>query len=272
MNALLVVLLLGPLVMAAVAAVIGRNRSRLAGRLGAGAAALGFLGAAVLAVAAALGHPASVSVGSTPAVTADRLAVVLLLLVYGVSAIVQTYAIRYLAEDDRAGWFGAGAGLLTTASAVLMTSDTLVVLALGWTVAGVALCLLLATYWRLPSARDGVRRTAVSFLIGDVALWSAVALIAATQHTVELRALDGAALGGPIIALAAGLVVVAALSRSAQIPFHRWLPATLAAPTPVSALLHAGVVNAGGVLLIKLSPVVTSSGPVQALIIIAGLA
>ncbi|HMZ14338.1 MAG TPA: hypothetical protein PLS04_09420, partial [Mycobacterium sp.] len=67
MNALLVVLLLGPLVMAAVAAVIGRNRSRLAGRLGAGAAALGFLGAAVLAVAAALGHPASVSVGSTPA-------------------------------------------------------------------------------------------------------------------------------------------------------------------------------------------------------------
>ena len=53
MNALLVVLLLGPLVMAAVAAVIGRNRSRLAGRLGAGAAALGFLGAAVLAVAAA---------------------------------------------------------------------------------------------------------------------------------------------------------------------------------------------------------------------------
>ena len=272
MNALLVVLLLGPLVMAAVAAVIGRNRSRLAGRLGAGAAALGFLGAAVLAVAAALGHPASVSVGSTPAVTADRLAVVLLLLVYGVSAIVQTYAIRYLAEDDRAGWFGAGAGLLTTASAVLMTSDTLVVLALGWTVAGVALCLLLATYWRLPSARDGVRRTAVSFLIGDVALWSAVALIAATQHTVELRALAGAALGGPIIALAAGLVVVAALSRSAQIPFHRWLPATLAAPTPVSALLHAGVVNAGGVLLIKLSPVVTSSGVVQALIILAGLA
>ncbi len=272
LNAVLVVLLLGPLLMAAVAAVIGRRRPRLAGRLGAGTAALGFLGAAALTVAAAVGHPASVAIGSSPAVTADRLAAMLLLLVFGVSAIVQTYAIRYLAEDRRAGWFSAGAGLLTSSSAILMAADNLVVLALGWTAAGVALCLLLATYWRLPAARDGVRRTAVSFLIGDLALWSAVGLIAARQGTVELRALDGAALGGPVIVLAAALVVVAALSRSAQIPFHRWLPATLAAPTPVSALLHAGVVNAGGVLLIKLGPVITSSGPVRALIILAGLA
>ncbi len=67
-------------------------------------------------------------------------------------------------------------------------------------------------------------------------------------------------------------MVVAALSRSAQIPFHRWLPATLAAPTPVSALLHAGVVNAGGVLLIKLSSLVTASGLAQAATIVAGVA
>ena len=153
-----------------------------------------------------------------------------------------------------------------------MASDTLVVLALGWTAAGVALCLLLATYWRLAPARDGVRRTAVSFLIGDLALWSAVGLIAATQGTVELVRAGRRGARRPVIAPAAALVVVAALSRSAQIPFHRWLPATLAAPTPVSALLHAGVVNAGGVLLIKLGPVITSSGPVQALIILAGLA
>jgi NAD(P)H-quinone oxidoreductase subunit 5 len=136
----------------------------------------------------------------------------------------------------------------------------------------VALCLLLATYWRLPSARDGVRRTAVAFLIGDLALWSAVGLIAASRGTVDLRALQAEQLSGPIVALAACLVVVAALSRSAQIPFHRWLPATLAAPTPVSALLHAGVVNAGGVLLIKLSPLATAVGLAQALTIVAGIA
>jgi NAD(P)H-quinone oxidoreductase subunit 5 len=256
-SALLVGILVGPVVMALAALAVGRRRPRLAGRLGAGTAALGFVGAAVLAGGA--GASVSIGAGDHPVlvVAADRLAVVLLLLVYGVSAIVQTFAIRYLAEDDRAGWFSAGAGLLTGASATLMTAGTLVVLGVGWTVSGVALCLLLATYWRLPSARDGVRRTALAFLIGDLALWSAIVLIAASRGTVTL---------------AACLVVVAALSRSAQVPFHRWLPATLAAPTPVSALLHAGVVNAGGVLLVKLSPLVTAAGPAQALIIVAGTA
>ena len=67
------------------------------------------------------------------------------------------------------------------------------------------------------------------------------------------------------------LVVVAALSRSAQFPFHRWLPATLAAPTPVSALLHAGVVNAGGILLIRLAPL-SRREVAQALTIAAGAA
>ncbi len=272
MSALLVALLVGPVVIAVAAFAVGRRRPRLAGRLGAGTAALGFLGAAVLAV----GAGASVTIGADDhpmlVVAGDRLAAVLLLLVYGVSAIVQTFAIRYLAEDDRVRWFSAGAGLLTGASATLMTAGTLVVLGVGWTASGVALCLLLATYWRLPSARDGVRRTAVAFLIGDLALWSAVALIAASQGTVDLRARQTEPLGGPIVALAACLVVVAALSRSAQIPFHRWLPATLAAPTPVSALLHAGVVNAGGVLLIKLSSLVTAAGLAQALTIVAGIA
>ena len=184
-SALLVGILVGPVVTALAALAVGRRRPRLAGRLGAGTAALGFVGAAVLAVGA--GASVSIDTGDhpVPVVAADRLAVVLLLLVYGVSAIVQTFAIRYLAEDDRAGWFSAGAGLLTGASATLMTAGTLVVLGVGWTVSGMALCLLLATYWRLPSARDGVRRTAVAFLIGDLALWSAIVLIAASRGTVE---------------------------------------------------------------------------------------
>lgn len=264
-----------PLLTAAAAAVLGRRRPRLAGRLGAGTAALGLLSTVILAVGAIRGDVASVSVaaGGHPVlvVTADRLAVMLLALVFGVSTIVQVFATRYLAEDERAGWFAAGAGLLTGASAGLMTAGTLVTLALAWTVAGAALCLLLATYWQLPAARDGVRRTGTAFVLGDLALWSAVGLVAVSHGTVDLRALQGERLDGAVTAVAAILVVVAALSRSAQVPFHRWLPATLAAPTPVSALLHAGVVNAGGVLLIKLGPLVSASGPAQALAIGAGV-
>ncbi|WP_167100660.1 proton-conducting transporter membrane subunit [Mycobacterium sp. DL592] len=277
MSALLMASLLGPVLIAAVAAATGRRNPRLVGRLGAAVAGFGFLTAAVLAVEAARGHAVSVTVTGAGghavlAAAADRLAVVLLLLVFGVSTIVQTFAVRYLAEDPRSGWFTAGAGLLTTASALLMTAQTLVVLAAGWSLAGLALCLLLATYWDLPAARDGVRRTATAFLIGDLALWTAVVLVATRGGSLELAALGGEPLGGPVAAIAACLVVLAALSRSAQVPFHRWLPATLAAPTPVSALLHAGVVNAGGILLIKLAALTAASGPARALTIGAGIA
>lgn len=129
-----------------------------------------------------------------------------------------------------------------------MTAATLVGLAFFWA-SPAALCLLLGMYWQLPAARDGVRRTAAAFLIGDLALWAGVALATATWGRIELRNIEPGQFTGWPVAVLAVLVVVAALSRSAQIPFHRWLPATLTAPTPVSALLHAGVVGAGGILL-----------------------
>jgi NADH:ubiquinone oxidoreductase subunit 5 (subunit L)/multisubunit Na+/H+ antiporter MnhA subunit len=66
------------------------------------------------------------------------------------------------------------------------------------------------------------------------------------------------------------LVVVAALARCAQLPLHRWLAATVAAPTPVCALLHAGVVNAGGILLIKLGPATGLAGAAAYLLLAAG--
>lgn len=75
--------------------------------------------------------------------------------------------------------------------------------------------------------------------------------------------LAAVALPGPLplrlLDLVAVLVVVAGVSRSALLPLHRWLPATLAAPTPVSALLHAGVVNGAGVLLLAVGPLVLAS-------------
>lgn len=63
---------------------------------------------------------------------------------------------------------------------------------------------------------------------------------------LDLRHQDDAAVGGVVGTVVACSLVIAAAVRCAQMPWHRWLPATLAAPTPVSAMLHAGVVNAGG--------------------------
>ncbi|MBX7450690.1 hypothetical protein GR927_22130 [Mycolicibacterium sp. 3033] len=231
----LTALIAAPVLGAAVSAIIGRRAPVLVARLGTATATAGLV----------------IAIVSAP-MTRDALAAVLLVLIFGVSSVAQGFAVRYLAGDDRAPWFTCGALLLTSAAAAMASATTFAGLALGWTGVGLALCLLLATYRELPTARDGVQRTALAFGIGDSALWTAVGL----HHYAGETA-------GPVIAV---LIVVAALSRSAQIPFHRWLPATLAAPTPVSALLHAGVVNGGGVLLVKLSALGT---PLAAGIVIA---
>lgn len=270
MSAALAATVVVPASMSVLAFGAGRRSPRMIGRLGAGLAGLGFAVAVAMAVQAGRGDLVTATLGPLDLV-ADRLAAVLLLLVFGVSAIVQTFALRYLAGDPRAGWFAGGAALLTAASAGLMTSATLVGLAFFWSLAGLALCLLLGMYWHLPAARDGVRRTAIAFLIGDLALWAAVALATVTWGRIDLRNIVPAEFSGWPVAVIAVLVVIAALSRSAQMPFHRWLPATLTAPTPVSALLHAGVVNAGGILLVRLAPLATDD-LARALTVLAGAA
>ncbi|EUA02310.1 NADH-Ubiquinone/plastoquinone (complex I), various chains family protein [Mycobacterium kansasii 732] len=277
MNVVLLGVLTLPLLAALSAVLAGSRHPRLVGRLGAAAAGAGLVSALLIALHVAVHGSISAtlrSAGGTLIVElgANRLSALLLVLVYGVSTVVQVFALRYLACDRRSGWFTAGTGLLTAASAGLMTSGTLIGLAVSWTLAGTALCLLQATYWELPAARDGVLRTATAFLLGDLALWAAVGLITVQWGNVSLSDLgpDRYGSSSPTLPVAAGLIVVAALSRSAQIPFHRWLPATLAAPTPVSALLHAGVVNAGGVLLVRLSPIVSGSAIAMGLAFTAG--
>ena len=260
--------LITPAAIAVLAFAIGNRAPRRFAQVSATSAGVGFIGAVLMAVVSGDAPVTATVAGADFSV--DRLSAFLLLLIFGVSTVVQAFAVRYLAGDPRQAWFVGGAGLLTAASAGLATAATLVALAACWTLAGVALCLLLATYWHLPAARDGVRRTATAFLIGDLALWTAVAAATATFGRVDLRG-DSAQLTGALVPVLGILVVIAALSRSAQLPFQRWLPATLAAPTPVSALLHAGVVNAGAILLIRLAPL-SGSGAAQALTIVAGAA
>jgi NADH:ubiquinone oxidoreductase subunit 5 (subunit L)/multisubunit Na+/H+ antiporter MnhA subunit len=268
MSALLAITILLPVVAAAV--------TPLGGSLGApvsiGASAASFALAGVLLVAVALSGPVHVSIaGGAAGLYATRVSAVLLLLVFGVGTVVQAFARRYLRGDPRAGRFFSGTALLVAATGAMVSSATLIGLAAAWSVAGAALCLLLGMYPQLPAAADGARRTARAFLAGDAALWVGVAIATATWGDLDLRDLH---LHGHPAALAvvACLIVVAALSRSAQLPFQRWLPATLAAPTPVSALLHAGVVNAGGILLVRMSPLFGASAIATRLAFVLGAA
>lgn len=259
-------MLLAVVAVPAVAAAAGSIRW-LRGRapaLGAAAALVATALAGVLAVTVMVGGPVDMVLAdpdgqARAGLVVDHVGAVVLLLVCTVSAVVQAFARRYLHGDPAAARFAVAAGALTAATAAMVTAATLVTLAVAWTLSGVILCRLVGMYRPAPSAVEATRRTARAFLVGDVVLWVGVGLAVASWGDLDLRHQDDAAVGGVVGTVVACSLVIAAAVRCAQMPWHRWLPATLAAPTPVSAMLHAGVVNAGGVLLVKLSPIVGAS-------------
>ena len=244
-----------------------RPRHRPASRLALGSVVLGGVAAAGLLVLAGGGGLR----GPGGWLIADRVGAATALLAATVAVTVLAYASRALTGDRGGVRFAALAAGLTAATSTLALAGTLVVLAAAWIAVGMLLVAALAIRTRHGQVAVAVRRTRTSFLIGDAALVVAVALVTATAGTVSLdRRLtpvvadlaDIAVLGPLALSLldvVAVLLVVAGVSRSALLPFHRWLPATLAAPTPVSAMLHAGVVNGAGVLLLAVGPVVLAS-------------
>ncbi|CAN5240304.1 proton-conducting transporter membrane subunit [soil metagenome] len=274
------VLALCAIVAAPLAVTAGAVAARWSPHRAASAAAtivgLGGLAAVALAVVrpTAIARSGGDGIGWLP-LRVDGLAELLLILVLGLSAVIQTFAVRYLRGDARQIWFVMTANALTTSTVVLACASTVWVFAFAWVAAGASLVALLATYRHLAEAKDGVRRTAIRFAIGDLFLLVAVAVLTISAGgDIGFARLGEVWAGLPsttTVAIAI-LLVVPALARSSQIPFHGWLPTTLAAPTPVSALMHAGVVNAGAVLILRFSPVIGGSRLAMAVIFAAGTA
>ncbi len=135
---------------------------------------------------------------------------------------------------------------------------------------------LLLFYSERPAAQLAAHKKFVFSRIGDVSLFLAVLLIGASMHTLDFETLFAAmeTIQGPLPATlqtAAWLIVLAAILKCAQFPFHGWLIQVMEAPTPVSALLHAGIVNAGAFLVIRMSPVMSVSGSAMDALAVVGL-
>lgn len=197
------------------------------------------------------------STGPIAGVVADSLTVWLLLLVCGVGATVHAYAGRYLSGDLMARRFEAAMALTVGAMAVVATSATVAGLVLGWVLAGIGFTAVAGYRRDLPGIPQLVRSIRRSLLVGDTALITAAAILAlAVGHVrIERDSLEHAAtaLGvwAPVVAV---LIAIAVLARCAQGMFRGWLRLTVSAPTPVCALLHAGVVSGGGILLVRMGP------------------
>lgn len=141
---------------------------------------------------------------------------------------------------------------------LLVLAADLLTLLIGWELVGACSWALIGHEWRDPATAPAARQAFLVTRFGDLGLY--VAAAAAMAGTGSLSFSDLGALHGPALQVVAAGVLVAAMAKSAQVPFSPWLFAAMAGPTPVSALLHsATMVAAGAYLLIRLAPALASA-------------
>ncbi len=215
--------------------------------------------------------PGAAAIGLS--VRLDAVSAVMLLLVGFVGWVVVRFAATYL--DGEAGQRRFMGWLCTTLASVmlLVIAGNLVVLVAAWIAVGVGMTRLLLFYPDRPAAQRAARKQRVFARAGDAAVIVAAYLLAAAYDTGDIAAINAAAragLGGGTAALAALVLALAALLKSAQFPTHGWLTEVMEAPTPVSALLHAGVINAGGFVLIRFADVMLLSPAALAGLVMIG--
>lgn len=188
----------------------------------------------------------------------DRLTALVALFVSIVGWVTVRFASRSMQGHPRRDAFLRLLGAALFAATLVAAGSSLPLLAAGWILLGVCVTALVGFERQSARAVQAARRHAAVARISDICLLAAFGLMAWRGRTLDLsRFLESApGLGqGDLLAIAL-LVSVAAIARSAQIPFHLWLPASAEAPTPVSALLHAGIINAGGLLLVRTAPLI----------------
>jgi NADH-quinone oxidoreductase subunit L len=218
----------------------------------------------------------------------DQLTVLLLILVTGVSGVVHVYSSRYMLGDPRYSRFFAVIALFTFAMIMLVMSSNLLMMYVFWEVMGLCSYLLISHAAERKSAGQAATKAFLVNAVADVGLGFGVILTFATFGTLDIQTILGQAesISGQTINILgwAGLDVhvqtltlitlflfAGALGKSAQVPFHVWLPFAMEAPTPVSALIHAAtMVNAGPFLLARLSPLVVLSPAAMTVIAVIG--
>ncbi|MCV6584957.1 MAG: proton-conducting transporter membrane subunit [Marinibacterium sp.] len=234
-------------------------------------AALGGLVQVVLSGPARLGTTDGLAL---IALRADAISLTLVLLVAFIGWVVMRYSRSYLDGEPREGAFYALMAMVLAAVLLFVQSASLGTLVLTTAGVGLGLRRLLLFYPDRPEARRAATKFSLVWHGGDVALMLAAVLLAAGYGTLDLAALGQQAAAAPLPAttkLAIALIVLAAMLKTAAFPLHGWLTEVMEAPTPVSALLHAGIINSGGVLLITAATLVQlSPGSMAALVMLGG--
>ena len=209
-----------------------------------------------------------------PAVRLDALSVLMLALTTFLGWVILRYSRNYLAGDPHQGRYLAWLCLTLAAVWLLVMMNNLLLLCLAWTATSLALHQLLTFYRDRPAAIVAAHKKFLISRAADLLTLVGTLLVSLSLNTLQIDHITQLlAAGHPVdtgLQLAAMLFVLSAILKCAQLPFHGWLLQVMEAPTPVSALLHAGIVNIGGFVLLRLAGLLETAPAAQLLLVVAG--
>ncbi|MBI4216164.1 MAG: NADH-quinone oxidoreductase subunit L [Chloroflexi bacterium] len=207
----------------------------------------------------------------------DSLTAVMLVVVSGVSLLVQIYSQGYMHGDAGYSRYFAFMSLFTGSMLGLVMADNLLQLFVFWEGVGLCSYLLIGFWFHRPSAANAAKKAFIVTRAGDFGLLVAIlALYASSQAgTLNIKELhllaETGALGGTFLTWAAIGIFAGAAGKSAQFPLHTWLPDAMEGPTPVSSLIHAATMVAAGVFLVaRMFPLFEHSSQALATVAVIG--
>ena len=206
----------------------------------------------------------------------DPLSLVMMLVVTGVGGLIVLYSNGYMAGEDEERRYFAYMAFFVFSMLLLVQGGNLLLLLIGWGLVGLASYLLIGFHHERATAVAAAKKAFIVNALGDaimaLGLFLAIARVGSLDFAAVFRAADSGELSDTVVTLIALGLLGGAVAKSAQIPFHTWLPDAMEGPTPVSALIHAAtMVTAGVYLICRAHPVFEAAPDVQHLAAILGL-
>ena len=215
------------------------------------------------------------SLGMNVNLMLDGLGFFFALLILGIGLLIITYARFYLSRDDNMGEFFTYLLLFQGAMVGIVLSDNILVLLVFWELTSLSSFLLIGYWKHLPEGRQGARMALTVTGMGGLALIGGMLILGNIAGSYDLSVILQSReiiQASPLYLPALILILLGCFTKSAQFPFHFWLPHAMAAPTPVSAYLHsATMVKAGIFLMARLWPVLSGTPEWFVIVTSAGL-
>lgn len=184
----------------------------------------------------------------------SEFATIIIALVVFIGICVYSFSSRYMKGDAQYRSFTIQLILIVFAVSAMVSVDNLIIFFIAWCLSNMLLVRLMIHKSSWKAAKQSGILAAKNYVLGAFCIGSACALLYSSTGKISIQAIASQDAQSTSIIIALVLMLIGAMTQSAIWPFHRWLLSSLNSPTPVSAIMHAGLVNGGGCLLVRFAP------------------